>query len=589
MSGQAGGFPGDGLGLGSGAHRPVTLGSRHMVAAGHHAAAQAGLAILEAGGNAVDAGVAAGMALGVLQPDLVNVAGVAPTMIRMAETGEVVTISGLGCYPKQASAAYFRQHHGGDIPSGLLRTVVPAAPDAWITALAKFGTMRFADVAAASIRYAAEGFPTHALLADFIATNEDKFARWDANKAIYLPKGRPPRLGELFVQDDLARTLTYMADQEKSAGGSREDGLKAARDAFYKGDIARSIARYHAENGGWMTEQDLADFSVAIEAPEKGRFGNMEVYTCAVWCQGPVLIQMLKLLAGTDLRALGHNSPAYIHLLTEAMKLSFADREAYYGDPRFVDVPMAELLSDAYADLRRGLIDPAKAWPEMPPAGDPRNMRAILGNSGSAAPVRQDEPAMSPDTSYVSVVDRWGNVFSATPSDTSNDTPVIPGLGICPSSRGSQGFTQEGHASEVMGGKRPRLTPNPALAVFDNGTLMPFGTPGGDVQSQAMLQVLLNVAVFGLDTQSAIDAPRFATYSFPDSFAPHPYYPGRLSIEGRIEGKTAEALSALGHEVVRWPDWTWKAGGVCAIVADPKTGLKAGGADRRRPSGVVGL
>ncbi|WP_198154918.1 gamma-glutamyltransferase family protein [Oceanibaculum pacificum] len=589
MSGQSQDLPGGGLGLGSGAHRPVTLGSRHMVAAGHHAAAQAGLAILEAGGNAVDAGVAAGMALGVLQPDLVNVAGVAPTMIRMAETGEVVTISGLGWFPKQASSAYFRDHHDGEIPPGLLRAVIPAAPDAWITALAKYGTMRFADVAAASIRFAGEGFPTHALLADFVGANEQGFARWEANRAIYLPQGRPPRPGELFVQADLARMLTYMAEAEKAAGGSREDGLKAARDAFYKGDIARAIARYHTENGGWMTEQDLADFSVAIEKPAKGRFRDMEVYTCNVWCQGPVLIQMLKLLAGADLRALGHNSPAYIHLLTEAMKLSFADREAYYGDPRFVDVPLEALLSDAYADLRRGLIDPKKAWPGMPPAGDPRTMRAVLGNGGSDAPVRTDEPALSPDTSYVCAVDRWGNVFSATPSDTSNDMPVIPGLGICPSSRGSQAFTQEGHASEVMGGKRPRLTPNPALAVFDNGALMPFGTPGGDVQSQAMLQVLLNVSVFGMDTQSAIDAPRFATYSFPDSFAPHPYYPGRLSVEGRIAGATADTLARLGHDVVRWPDWTWKAGGVCAIVADPATGLKAGGADRRRPSGVAGL
>ncbi|WP_430435761.1 gamma-glutamyltransferase family protein [Oceanibaculum nanhaiense] len=576
-------------GLGSGAHRPVTLGSRHMVSAGHHAAAQAGLAILEAGGNAVDAGVAAGIALGVLQSDLVNVAGVAPIMIRMADSGEVTTISGLGCFPKQASSAWFRENEGGEIPPGLKRTVVPAAPDAWIAALSRYGTMRFADVAVAAIRYAAEGFPTHALLADYVSANAEAYARWDANKAIYLPNGRPPKVGELFVQTDLARTLTYMVDQEKTAGGSREDGLRAARDAFYKGDIARTIARYHAENDGWMTEADLADFSVTFEKPVSGRFGGMNVYTCDVWCQGPVLIQMLNLLKGIDLRALGHNSPAYIHLLTEAMKLGFADREAYYGDPRFVDVPMDALLSDEYADLRRGLIDPNKAWPEMPPAGDPRNLRAILGNSGSKASVRDGEPPLSPDTSYVCAVDRWGNVFSATPSDTSSDAPVIPGLGICPSSRGSQAFTQEGHASELVGGKRPRLTPNPALAVFDTGALMPFGTPGGDVQSQAMLQVLLNVGVFGMDTQSAIDAPRFATYSFPDSFAPHPYYPGRLTLEGRIERKTQDALAALGHDVVSWPDWTWKAGGVCAIVADPVTGVKAGGADRRRPSGVAGL
>ncbi len=238
-----------------------------MVAAGHYLAAQAAFQILEAGGNAVDAGVCGGIALGVLQSEYVGFGGVAPIMIRPAETGEVFTISGLGWWPKAASLEMFHRDHDGRIPPGILRTLVPAAPDAWITALERWGTMSFGDVAAAAVRFARDGFPMPVLTSRIIAAAEDNYRRWPGNTDIYLPGGAPPRPGDLFVQSDLARTIKYLIDEEAAAKGGRGAGLQAARDAFYRGDIARTLARYHSENGGWLTLEDLSEFRVGIEAP----------------------------------------------------------------------------------------------------------------------------------------------------------------------------------------------------------------------------------------------------------------------------------------------------------------------------------
>jgi gamma-glutamyltranspeptidase/glutathione hydrolase len=552
-----------------------------MAVAGHYAAAHAAFQILEAGGNAVDAGVAAGIALGVLQCDLVNVAGVAPILLYEAASGQVRTISGLGTWPRLADPEFFRREHGGAIPEGILRTVVPAAPAAWITALLRFGTMSFGEVAAAAIRFAGEGFPVYPLLADMIRLNEAGYRRWPSNAAVYLPNGRAPEVGDVFVQADLARSLQHLADEEKAASGKgREAGLRAAYDAFYRGDIAAAIVRFHRENGGWMREEDLSEFRVEIEPAVKAGFAGVDVYTCGPWCQGPVLLQALSLIDPSAVREMGHNSLDYVHTVAEALKLAFADRERWYGDPRFVDVPLARLLSAEYAAARRKLIRPDRAWPEMPPAGE--------AGAAEAPQAKQGGPGLPRDTSYVCVVDRHGNVFSATPSDVSFDTVLIPGTGLCPSSRGSQSWTDPRHPSCLAPGKRPRLTPNPALAIRPGEWIMPFGTPGGDVQSQAMLQLFLNVAVFGMDPQSAAEAPRFASYSFPDSFEPHQYFPGRLNVESRIPDAVRNGLASRGHDLFAWPDWTWRAGAVCTIRADLRTGVLTGGADPRRPSYAVG-
>ena len=565
-------------------YQPMIAGTRYMISAGHYLATQAGFDILEAGGNAIDAGVAAGIALGVVQSDIVQVPGVAPIMIRLAETGEVLTISGLGWWPKAASLELFVEQHGGTIPTGLIRTVVPAAPDAWITALQRYGTMSFGEVSAAAIRFAREGFAMHPWMTQYIESCVDAYREWPTNAAIYLPDGKPPQPGELFVQTDLARSLQFMADQEAAASSDgRDAGLNAARDAFYRGDLASEIVRFHAENGGLLTAEDMAEFRVGVEPPVKVAFQGTDVYTCGPWCQGPVLAQMLSLLDGYDLNELGHNSPQYIHLLTEAMKLSFADRERYYGDPRFVDVPMETLLSADYAAKRREMIDWERAYPEMPPAGE-----AGEGGTGASYPPSDGGPGLAADTSYVCVVDGQGNAFSATPSDVSFEGPVIPGTGFCPSSRGSQSFAIPGHASSVAPGKRPRLTPNPALAVREGEFVMPFGTPGGDAQTQGMLQVFLNRQVFGMNVQEAVEAPRFVTHSFPNSFEPHKYFPGRLEVEGRVAAGDTDRLADLGHQVTRLDDLAQGVAGICIIEADRKTGQLSGGADPRRPSRAMG-
>ncbi len=564
------------------AHRPTIAVTRHAIAAGHYLAATAGFAILEAGGNAIDAGCAAGIALGVLQSDLVDVAGVAPIMIYLAEKKEVVTIAGLGAWPKALDPELFMREHGGKIPKGVLRTVVPAAPDAWITALRRYGTMSFGEVAAAATRLAGEGFPMYPLMAESLKRHEADHRAWPSSAAIFLPNGRVPETGEVFRQTDLAGSLQYMADEERAAAArGREAGLEAARDAFYRGDIAKKIIAFMKQEGGLLSAEDLAEYRSPISRPERRRFGDLEVFTCGAWCQGPVLLQTLALLEGTNLAGLGQNSADYVHHLTEALKLAFADREAYYGDPAVIEVPLATLISQEYAAERRKLIRPDRAWPEMPPAGE-------LGRStGRFAPAAGD-PNPEPDTSYVCVADRHGNLFSATPSDGSYGSPVVPGTGLIPSNRGSQSRPDPRHPAGAGPGKRPRLTPNPALAIKGGDRFLPFGTPGGDVQSQAMLQVLLNHFVFGQDVQTAIESPRFASYSYPSSFAPYDYYPGRLAIEARIPEPVITELARRGHEIQRWPDWIWTAGAVCAIDVDKKRGVMEAGADPRRAAYALG-
>lgn len=567
---------------GAEAGRPVIAGVDCMVSAGHYLAATAAFQILAAGGNAVDAGVAGGIALSVVQSELVNFAGVAPIIVREGRTGRVRSISGLGWWPQAMTATMFRDRHNGEIPHGLLRTVVPAAPDAWILALRRYGTMPFGEVAGAAIRLARDGFIMYPLMAQLLETLADDYARWPSSASIYLPGGRPPRVGERFVQSDLADTLQYMADQEAAAAGAgRDAGLTAARNAFYRGDIAHAFARFHAENGGLLTLADLAEYRSEIEDTPSVSFQDMEVHGCGAWSQGPAVLQIFQMLQVGDVSALGHNTTNYLHTFAEIVKLAFADRHAYLGDPRFVSPPVERLLSETHARERLSRIDPDRALHRLPVDGGYRDPRLPRTPRPRADPT---PPAL--DTSYICVVDRWGNCFSATPSDVSYDTPVIPGTGLAGSSRGSQSWADPDHPSSVRPGKRPRLTPNPALAVGRDGRLIPFGTPGGDVQGQAMAQVLMNLLAFRMSPQQAVEAPRFASYSFPDSFEPHDFHPGRLNLETGIGRSVGEQLADRGHDVNWWPDLTWRAGAVCLI--DSRDGLHAGAADPRRPCYAIG-
>jgi gamma-glutamyltranspeptidase/glutathione hydrolase len=557
--------------------RPTLHGSRHAISSGHYLASAAGFAILEAGGNAVDAGCATGIALAVLHADEVDFAGVAPIMIR-EPGGRVVTIDGLGVWPRSFPADLFMREHAGTMPLGVLRTVVPAAPDAWITALRDFGTMTFGDVAAGAIRLAREGFAAFPQLVEHITATRDGYARWPSNAEIYLPGGEPPVIGERFVQTDLAATLQLMTDAEAAAAGDRAAGLEAARAVFYTGEVATRIVAVQEEHGGYLSLADLAEFRCRYEEPVVVRWRDFEVFTCGPWCQGPAMASALLTVEAAGIDGLAHNGADYVHLVVEALKGAFSDREHLYGDPAFVDVDIERLLSAEHAAGRAAAIDRARAFPALPPP---------LFGVAQPLPAPATEASGVPGTSYVCVVDRWGAAFSATPSDGAWSAPVVPGTGIVPSTRGDQSRPDPAHPSGVAPGKRPRLTPNPAIAVRDDGSVLPIGCPGGDMQVQAMLQVFLNAFHFGMELQEAVDAPRFSTWSFPNSFAPWEYLPGRLALEERIGDDVVAELARRGHDVARWPAFTRVAAAVETILRDATTGFLHAAADPRQPAYAI--
>lgn len=544
--------------------RPTLVGEHYMVAAGHPLVAHVAAQVFERGGNAVDAGVAAGLASNVVQADQCNLGGVAPIVVKPAGDDVVHSVAGLGWWGAAASIDAFRDRFGDDMPLGPPVGVVPAALSAWVRALQRFGTWTFADCARSAIELARDGFAIDQRLASSLEIMGGGFCQWEASKAVYWPHGRAPQTGDHLVQAALGELLQRLADAE--TGPTREAALDAVHDAFYTGDIAATIARHAAEHDGWLTTDDLAGFDAEIEPAVGRRVGDWTVWTPTTWCQGPALLQALAILAGDDLAALGHNSAEYIHLVAEATKLAFYDREHHYGDPRHVDVALDRLLSDERAAQLRAVIDAERAVPG-------------LGAGGAAYAGRFD-------TTYLCTIDAEGNAFSAMPSDTIDGGPIIPELGIFISPRGVQSRLDPGHPAALAPGKRPRLTPAPGMAVAADGRVLAFGCPGGDVILQGMLQAFLNLTVFGMTPQQAVEAPRFAAFAWPDSFYPHGEVPARVSLEGRIGDDVADALSRWGHDVHRWPDFEFDAGAVSMVLdlRPPDAGRRvlAAGADPRR-------
>ena len=560
--------------------RPTVIGRSHAVATGHYLATLAAMRVLDQGGNAIDAGVTAAMALAVVQPDIVSFAGVAPTLVYLEREQRVISLAGLGYWPAATDLARLATAGDGKIvPEGLLRTVVPAAPATHIEALRRYGTITFEQAATPALELARDGFAVFPLLANNLAADAERYRRWPASAEVFLPGGRTPRRGELFFQNGLGRSIAGMIEAERAARGDRDKKLRAAHDFFYRGPIARAITDYHAAAGGFMTAADLAGFEVPVEASIAIGWRGYEMHCCDVWCQGVSLLETLKIIDGFDLARLGHNSPDYLHTITSALDLAFADREAYVGDPKFVAVPTKALLEDDYASRQRARIDPQRAFGKMPEPGDPPGTRRAKGFELSAA---QGATTAAPDTIYAAVMDRHGNAYSATLSDISADTPVIPGIGMVISSRGQQSRLVHGHPSVVAPGKRPRLTPSPALALRDGKPFMCLGTPGGDVQVPAILQVFLNVTQFEMPLQTAIEAPRFSSANFPHSFPPHNYFPGRICIEADLPPDVFGAMRDRGYDVETLPRLPAKSGAVCAVMRDPSTGLKHAGADPRR-------
>jgi gamma-glutamyltranspeptidase/glutathione hydrolase len=563
-------------------HRPPIQARHYVAASGHYLATSAAVRILAQGGNAIDAGVAAGICINILLPDLTSFGGVAPIIAFHKATGELRSISGLGCWGKAANIDLYQREEGNEIPIGARRSIVPGAADSWLTALARYGRLTFEEVVTPAVELCEAGYQVYPSLHRNIAREADAIRSWPSTSSIFLVDGEAPNVGDVLVQRDLAHTFRRMIAAERAASGrGRATAIEAARDEFYRGDIGKQIAEFISAEGGFITEDDLANFHVDVEEPPRTDFLGIDVYATGPWSQGPVLLQALNVLEGYDLADIGHNTADYIHLVTEALDLAFADREAYYGDPKFVDVPLDTLVSKEYGGRQRSRIRPNESFREMPGPGLGLRHGMHLETGDLATPAQ-------PDTSYVCVVDEEGNAFSATPSDGIGSTPIIPGLGLICSGRGSQSWLDPRHASSLQGGKRPRLTPNPAMAFRDGKLFMPFGTPGADMQPQSMIQVFLNIVEFGMDPQEAIEQPRFGTYNYPESFWPHTYRPGLLKMEARIGADVADQLRARGHTVELWPEWTRTAGNVCAITVDQTRSTLTGGADARAEAYAAG-
>ena len=582
--------------------RPVVRGKRGAVAGGHPLSVEAGLRMLQRGGNAVDAGVATILAASVIEFSHFSFGGEVPILIKLKDQ-KVVVIEGMGQAPMKATREFFvnrarsdgsgpdqttmaSARRGGLIPStGPLSATVPAILDACVTALDKFGTKTLAEVMEPAIQLA-DGFPIDELRVNYIRTRSSVFSQWADAKRVFLPNGEIPKVGDIFVQADLARTLREIVRAEKLASrgsrNARHAGLMAARDYFYKGPIAQRIGDYMQANGGLIAAGDFARFAAKVGQPVEANYRGYQVYKAGFWTQGPAMVETLNMLEGFDLKKLGHNSPAYIHTLAEALKLAMADRDRYYGDPDFVKIPMAELLSKDYATLRRPLIDQERASLAQQP-GDPTNMKAVLASASQTIGrvSRVPEVERGNDTTCVNVVDKDGNLFSATPSGAWLPAVVAGNTGVLMGQRLQSALTDANSPNVVAPGKRPRITLTPTLVLKGGQPFMVLSTPGGDNQDQALLQVLLNIIEFDMNPQEAVEAPRFDTQHYVSSFDDHEFLPGSLNVESRVSLKTIQELSTKGHKVKVQSEWgTLSAPTV--IVFDTKNGVASAGADPRR-------
>jgi gamma-glutamyltranspeptidase/glutathione hydrolase len=570
--------------------RPVVMGTNGMVASGHYLASRIGLHILEEGGNAVDAGVATGFALAVLEPYIYGIGGEVPILIHLADEKKVVCLSGQGPAPRNATIEWFRREGIDAIPGdGLLAAAVPDAVSTWICALSRFGTMRLAQVLDPVIEIAKRGFPMYDRLRSALEVSSEQFLEtWPSSAKTYLPGGRVPDVGEIYIQTDLGRMFSRLAEAEhRERRRGRREALQAARDMFYKGDIAERIVDFvrnnrfpdstGRRNGGLLAMEDLAAYATRIEEPVSVDYRGYEVFKCGPWSQGPVFLQQLRILEGCDLASLGHNSPEYIHLLIETAKLAFADREEYYGDPDFGDVPLERLLSREYAEARRKLIDPERASMELRPGDAPPY---VPKERTGGIPIHRG------DTTHLDTADRWGNLMSATPSGGwFRSSPVIEGLGFPLGTRLQMFSLDPGRANSLRPGKRPRTTLTPSLALRGGRPFMAFGTPGADQQDQWSLQFFLNCVDFGMNMQAAADAPTVHSTHFPSSFHPHDASPGAMHVESRIPQETVSALEGKGHTVRI--DKEWSHGRVSGIRFDADSGVMHGVVTARLETGYV--
>jgi len=535
--------------------------------------------VLRAGGNAFDAIVAGQAVLGVVQPNLNGMGSDAVLLIYDAAAKKVLSLNAEGTAPRLATIEWYRRNQDGKIPVNdtLLSGTVPGLMDAWYILLSRWGTRSLAELLAPAIELCERGVPMGRIL------NSAALAKYPTSARVYgAPGGRPWKDGEVWKNPDLARTFRKLVEAERQAASEgRVAALKAARDRFYKGDIAREMAQFSEQNGGLFRYQDFASYTAKLEEPVSIDYRGYTVYKNASASQGPTELIALNLLEGYDLKKMGLNSADYIHTSAEAIKLAMADRDTYLGDMDFVQIPYTGLLSKEYAAARRKLIDSARASLEFRP-GDAAAFSAGFPSVDRPRDVTtQGNADHLGDTSYIAVVDGARNMISFTPSLHSGfGTKVAMGnLGFILNCRGDYYSLVPGHANALEPGKRPRSTLQGTLVMKDGQPFMITGSPGGDDQCMRTIQTLLNVVEFGMNVQQAIEAPRWATRSFPSSPFPHTMYPGDLSLEGRISDAVRDELLERGHKVAMKGPWSMNDS--AAIMVESATGTLSAGADPR--------
>jgi len=573
------------------------MGRRGVVASGHYLATVTGFRIMEQGGNAIDAAAAMCFCLNLLEPQHNGIGGEVPTLIYSAKERKAFAVCGLGWSPQAFTIEWCRAHGIDLIPGdGYLPACVPAVVDTWATAVARFGTMPLSQVLRPAIELAEDGFPVYEELHDYLAAHVDQFtARYPTTGQVYYPDGRVPEVGEIFRNPDWANTLKLMCRAEAAAQHKgRIAGIEAARDVFYKGEIAERIVDFitthpvedasGSTHAGLLSYDDVAEWHATVEEPVTLNYRGLDVHKCSSWTQGPVFLQQLAILEGFDLRAMGHNSADYLHAWIECAKLAFADREAYYGDPRFDEVPFEVLLSKEYAAGRRALIG-AQASRELRPGDVGRGVPDyVTFDVAEDNRRRLDVATHASDTTHLDAVDREGNMVAATPSGGwIGSSPVIEGLGFPLGTRGQMFYLNPQRPNALAPRKRPRATLTPSLVTQDGDPFMVFGTPGGDCQDQWTLQFFLNYVDFYLNIQQALDAPTVHSAHFPSSFYPREAHPGRVVAEGRIPREVIAELERRGHEVVVTAGWV--NGKAMGIRYDAERGVIRGGVS---PRGIVG-
>jgi gamma-glutamyltranspeptidase/glutathione hydrolase len=588
------------------AQRPPVMGRNGAVSAGHPLVTSAAMEILQAGGNAFDAGVAAMFVGGVVEQDLYGLGGEGLVLVYPQSERTVTSVVGQGWAPKGASVDWYTSRNRTLAGAGLDPVVVPGAIHAALTVLERWGTMSVAQVSKRAVEYARDGFALRPRTARTIAGQRRFIDQWPSNQKTWLKTdGTPYEAGDTIALPDLAATLQKLVDAERQAGGNRVAGIVAARDRFYKGDIAKAIVAFLQQHGMPWDDSDFAEFYARVEPATSVTYRGYQVYKQGFNSQGPTLLQALNILETMDLQAMGHNSADYLHVLTEALKMGYADRDTYYADPAFVDIPQTGLLSKAYAKQRASQIDMAQAQ-QAQVAGDPlpfdervkewKFWKAgaggiagvdVVATLGEGGPVQAgDEDQSLKDTTHIAIVDRDGNVFDATPSGGWITGGVIAGdTGIGLSTRGEQFWLDKDKANHLRPRARPRYTLTPSLVLRNGQPVLALGTPGGDNQEQTILQTLLNVIEFQSawypNLHTAFELPRMQTFHFQGSFWPHRIDANRLDIEEGMGQAVLEALKARGHNVRMVPPVS-VSGCATGVWIDPRTGTRIAGADPRR-------